>query len=103
MDFVRQTGIFEGETSPGAFRMPCEIVAPVDPALGNGTVLVEPPHMGGRRAVSRLGRDLILADGTGLATVGFGEYGMNILDPDPWSVGKKNAFGTPSKRPPPSE
>ena len=37
--FVRHTGMFEGETSLGEFRVPYEIVAPEDPTLGTGTVL----------------------------------------------------------------
>lgn len=81
--FVRHTGLFEGETSLGAFRMPYEIVAPEDPALGNGSVLVEPPHFAfgpfGRDLI--LGRDLVFQTVSGYASVGFGEDGLNILDP----------------------
>jgi len=81
--FVRHTGFFEGETSLGAFRMPYEIVAPEDPDLGNGTILVEPPHFGfgpfGRDLI--LGRDLVFQIASGYASVGFGEDGLNILDP----------------------
>src|SRR5512132_1881041 len=42
--YVEYNGIFEGQTSTGAFRVPYRITAPADPALGNRTVLVEPPH-----------------------------------------------------------
>ena len=42
--YVRYDGIFEGETSTGAFRVPYRITSPVDPTLGNGTVIVEPSH-----------------------------------------------------------
>jgi hypothetical protein len=81
--FVRHTGMFEGETSLGAFRVPFEIVAPEDPGLGNGTVLVEPPHFGfgpiGRDQV--LGRSFLFERGFSYAAVGFGDFGFNILDP----------------------
>lgn len=43
VSFVRYTGIFRGETTLGAFRVPYEIVAPENHGSGNGTVLVEPP------------------------------------------------------------
>lgn len=81
--FVRHTGMFEGETSLGEFRVPYEIVAPEEADLGNGTVLVEPPHFAfrtlGRDFV--LGRDLVFATVSGYAAVGFGEHLFNILDP----------------------
>lgn len=81
--YVRHTGIFEGETSLGAFRMPYEIVAPEDPALGDGTLLFEPPHF----AFAPLGRDLVLTrgflfgQGYSYAAVGYGNLGQTILDP----------------------
>ncbi|MFW6193039.1 MAG: hypothetical protein ACOC83_06095, partial [Gemmatimonadota bacterium] len=80
--FVRHTGMFEGETSLGAFRVPFEIVAPEDPTEGNGTVLVEPPHWAfpqtGRELV--IGRDVLFGSGMSYASVGFGTDGRNILD-----------------------
>lgn len=81
--FVRHTGMFEGETSLGAFRVPYEIVAPEDPDQGNGTVLVEPPHF----SLGAIGRDFVLGRaflfdrGFSYAAVGFGDFGLNILDP----------------------
>lgn len=91
--FVRHTGIFRGETSLGAFRMPYEIVAPEDPALGNGTVLVEPPHFsGGTGRDQVLGREVLFGGGYGYASVGFGEYGFNVLHPD---AGKLRIAGGP--------
>lgn len=81
--FVRHTGMFEGETSLGAFRVPYEIVAPEDPDFGTGTVLVEPPHWSfppvGRDLV--IGRDIIFGSGMSYASVGFGTDGLNIGDP----------------------
>lgn len=83
VSFVRYTGVFRGETTLGAFRVPYEIVAPENPGLGNGTVLVEPPHFsggtGGRDGV--LGPELLFGNGYSYASVGFGENGRNILDP----------------------
>jgi Alpha/beta hydrolase domain len=81
--FVRQTGIFEGETSLGAYRVPYELVAPADPSPANGTVLFEPPHFlfgpAGRDFV--LTRGLVFGRGFSYAAVGFGTNGLNILDP----------------------
>ena len=81
--FVRYTGFVEGTTSLGEFRVPYEIVAPQLPALGNGTVLVEPPHFAvgpvGRDAV--LTRQLLFGNGFSYAAVGFGTNGLNILNP----------------------
>lgn len=54
--FLRHTGTFRGETELGAFRMPYEIVAPAAPELGNGTVLLEPPHF----TAGMVGRDVVL-------------------------------------------
>src|SRR3989304_3701856 len=42
--YVQYDGIFEGQTSTGAFRVPYRITAPADPSLGNRTVIVEPSH-----------------------------------------------------------
>lgn len=102
VDFARHTGMFEGETSLGAFRVPYEIVAPEDPRQGNGTVLVEPPHF----AFGPIGRDQNLGTGFLLereehflfergfsyAAVGFGTNGLNILDP---TAGGLVLFGEP--------
>ena len=83
VEYIRHTGRFTGVTAKGAFRMPYEIVAPVLPALGNGTVLVEPPHnllgLVGRDGI--LGRRLLFDRGFSYATVGFSENGLNILEP----------------------
>jgi hypothetical protein len=84
---IRHSGMFEGETSLGAFRLPYEIVAPEDTAESNGAVLVEPPHF----IFGTLGRDSPLGLGlgsefifntvSGYASVGFSEHGLSILDP----------------------
>src|SRR5262245_36541399 len=42
--YVQYDGLFEGLTSTGAYRVPYRITAPENPADGNRTVLVEPPH-----------------------------------------------------------
>jgi hypothetical protein len=83
VQYIRYTGRFVGTTAQGDYRMAFEIVAPADPALGNGTVLIEPPHFlvgpGGRDIV--FGRDFVFGHGFSYATVGFGTDGLNILDP----------------------
>jgi hypothetical protein len=38
------SGFFVGRTSTGNYRVPYKVAGPAPPALGNGTVLVEPPH-----------------------------------------------------------
>jgi hypothetical protein len=42
--YVEYDGIFAGQTSTGAFRVPYRITAAADPELGNRTVLLEPSH-----------------------------------------------------------
>jgi hypothetical protein len=83
VEYIRHTGRFVGTTALGAYRMAFEIVAPADPGLGNGTVLIEPPHFvngtWGRDLV--LGRAFLFGYGFSYATVGFGTVGLNILDP----------------------
>jgi hypothetical protein len=87
IEYIRYTGRFVGTTAPptglGDYRMAFEIVAPANPALGNGTVFIEPPHFGfgpaGRDLV--LGRDFLFGHGFSYASVGFGTDGLNILDP----------------------
>ncbi|HVS66663.1 MAG TPA: alpha/beta hydrolase domain-containing protein [Thermoanaerobaculia bacterium] len=83
IDYIRYTGRFVGTTALGVYRMPFEIVAPVDPWLGNGTVLIEPPHFAfgpaGRDGV--LGRAFLFSQGYSYASVGYGTFGLNILDP----------------------
>lgn len=81
--YIRHTGMLEGETSLGAFRVPYEIIAPEDTAQSNGAVLVEPPHFlfGPLGRDYSLGSELIFKTVSGYASVGFGENGLNILDP----------------------
>jgi len=84
VEYIRYTGRFVGNTALGEYRMAFEIVAPADPTLGNGTVLIEPPHFLGGPAGRDLfvGRDFIFGHGFSYATVGFGTSGFNILDPE---------------------
>ena len=84
---VRYDGIFSGETSTGAFRVPYRITAPLDVRRTNGAVVVEPPHfaIGLGTLDVYLGRDLMLGRGfvhagVGYSTAGFGP-GLQILDP----------------------
>jgi hypothetical protein len=83
IDYVRYTGRFVGSTALGFYRMPFEIVAPVDPVLGNRSVLIEPPHFAfglpGREGV--LGRALLFGHGFSYASAGYGTLGLTVLDP----------------------
>jgi hypothetical protein len=83
LEYVRHRGRFEGVTSRGAFRVPFEIVAPVDPVAGARTLLIEPPHFAfgsvGRELT--LGRAFLFNQGIRYAAVGFGLNGRNILEP----------------------
>ena len=83
LEYIRYTGRFVGNTALGAYRMAFEIVAPADPARGNGTVLIEPPHLvlGPVGRDSFLGQAFVFGHGFSYATVGFGTVGLNILDP----------------------
>jgi hypothetical protein len=83
VQYVRHTGVFEGESTLGAFRVPFEVVAPADPDLGENTLLFEPPHSGfstvGRDRI--LGPDLIFGRGFRFASVGIGNVSeLHILD-----------------------
>ena len=42
--YVQYDGIFAGQTSTGAYRVPYRITAPANLRLANRTVVVEPPH-----------------------------------------------------------
>ena len=82
VEYIRYTGRFVGTTALGAYRMAFEIVAPADPARGNGTVLIEPPHfvLGSWGRDQVLGRAFLFGHRFSYATVGFGTVGLNILD-----------------------
>jgi hypothetical protein len=84
IEYVRHTGVFEGASALGAFRVPFEVVAPADPGRGENTLLFEPPHSGfstiGRDFI--LGFDLIFNRGLRFASVGIGNWSeLQILDP----------------------
>ena len=89
VSYVQYDGIFEGETSTGAFRVPYRITAPADPPLGNGTVVVEPSHFAiGLGALNiYLRREPLFTRGfahagIGWSTTSFGPGQNNrILDP----------------------
>jgi hypothetical protein len=87
--YIQYDGIFEGQTSTGTYRVPYRITAPADPARGNRTVLVEPPHFAiGLGALDAyLGRDFLLSRGFTHAGVGWStaldetRLTLRILDP----------------------
>jgi hypothetical protein len=77
VSYTQYDGFFAGETSTGGYRVPFRISAPANPALGNRTVLVEPPHF---------------AEGTGLLQRWLGQpflFGRRFLHA---SVGYSTAF-----------
>ena len=82
VEYMRYSGRFIGVTSKGQFRVPYEIVAPANPHAGNGIVIVEPPHFAfgipGRDET--LGHQLLFGRGFSHASVGFSEWGGNMLD-----------------------
>ena len=84
------SGFFVGETSTGDYRVPYEVAGPAQPALGNGTVLVEPPHFAAGTVVRDrwLGRDFLFGGRFSYGAVGWstatldGQVTNRILDPD---------------------
>lgn len=79
VDYVRYSGEFAG-TAAGDYSVPFEIVAPADPAQGNGVVVVEPFHpLGGA-----IGREAYLTPEF-LFELGFSYAGIgwhpNTVDP----------------------
>jgi hypothetical protein len=89
VSYVQYDGIFEGQTSTGAFRVPYRITAPADPEQGNRTVVVEPSHFAIGLGVLNiyLRPDLLFARrfahaGIGWSTTSFGPgFDNRILDP----------------------
>jgi Alpha/beta hydrolase domain len=83
------SGFFVGQTSTGNYRVPYELTTPVQPALGNGTVLVEVPHFVAGAAVRDLllGRHFLFGGRFSYGAVGWstatraGEVTNRILDP----------------------
>ena len=83
------SGFFVGKTSTGNYRVPYEVAGPARPVLGNGTVLVEPPHFAVGTVVGDhwLGPDLLFGGRFSYGAVGWstatleGEVTNRILDP----------------------
>lgn len=83
-DYIQYRGRFQGSTELGEFDVPFEFIAPAEPAGGNATVLLEPPHFtfgtSGVRDLN-LTPELLFNRGFSYAAVGFGDNGLNVLDP----------------------
>jgi hypothetical protein len=81
--YVQYDGMFEGETSTGAFRVPYRISAPVDTSLSNQSVVVEAPHfnvgVGARNLYLTPG--FLFSRGFVHAGVGWSTVGNRIIDP----------------------
>jgi hypothetical protein len=87
--YVQYDGVFTGETSSGAYRVPYRITAPAQPHRGNRTVIVEPPHFAtGPDALDfHFGRAFLFSRrfshaAVGWSTASLGEgFDRRILDP----------------------
>jgi hypothetical protein len=88
--YVEYNGLFEGETSTGAYRVPYRITAPEKTLRSNRTVLVEPSHfaLGLGTLTFHMGRDFLLSRGFEHAGIGWSTASggpgadLRILDPD---------------------
>ena len=83
LEYVRITGRFEGTTAQGEFRVPFEIVVPERTDVGNGSVLIEPPHFAQRFSGrdDYLGREFLFGRGYRWASVGWSTFAQSVLDP----------------------
>src|SRR3712207_3380599 len=96
VQYVQYDGFFVGKTSTGDFRVPYRISAPANPgpAIGNNTVLVEPPHnaAGAYLREGYLGMPFLFGRGFLHATVGYSmatpdTFAGRILNLDPAAQG----------------
>jgi hypothetical protein len=98
--YVQYDGLFEGQTSTGAYRVPYRITAPSEPIRGNRTVLIEPPHpIAGMGMLEReLGRGYLFSRGFAHAGIGWSttKYGkdgnLRIVDPTAPGVSIEGGF-----------
>ncbi len=81
--YVQYDGIFEGQTSTGAYRVPYRISAPANLSLANRTVVVEPAHfaiaLGALDVYLR--EDFLFSRGFVHAGIGWSTVNRRILDP----------------------
>jgi hypothetical protein len=82
IEYTQYDGVFQGQTSTGAYRVPYRITAPANLNLANRTVLVEPPHRAAGLVASNihLRRDFLFSRGFVHAGIGWSTYGAGILD-----------------------
>jgi hypothetical protein len=98
--YIQYDGLFEGQTSTGAYRVPYRITAPAEPVRGNRTVIIEPPHpLAGMGMLEReLGRNFLFSRGfahagIGWSTTRFGPDGdLRIVDPTVPGVSIEGGF-----------
>ena len=83
--YVKYSGRFDGLAS-GAYDVPFEIIAPADPAQGNGIVIVGPFHpLGGAGGLKGyLTPEFLLERGFSHAGIG---YPDDVADPMAWYLG----------------
>lgn len=87
-------------SAAGKYRVPYEIVAPANPAEGNGRLVLEPPHRQGGPG-SRdlwLTRPFLFGRGFSHAQVGWGIANLQMVDPEAEDVliGSEADFETSS-------
>ena len=82
VSYVQYDGFFVGQTSTRDYRVPYRINAPADSRLGNGTLLVEPPHPFEGAALPDLwfGRPFLYERGFVHTSVGDRTSSTNLLD-----------------------
>ncbi len=81
--YIQYDGIFAGQTSTGAYRVPYRISAPANLSLANRTVVVEPAHfaiaLGALDVYLR--EDFLFSRGFVHAGIGWSTVNRRILDP----------------------
>ena len=82
VSYNRYDGFFSGRTSTGDYRVPYRIDAPTNSSLGNGAVIMEPPHFAAGPALPEafLGRRLLFGQRFAHAAVGYSL--ITFGDPD---------------------
>ena len=95
VEYVQYSGMFEGSTPNGFYRVPFQITAPLDTDDGNKSVWVEPSHFAGGLGTLNawVQRDFVFGREFSFAGIGWSSFALSILDPSPgfvvWVAGVK--------------
>jgi hypothetical protein len=93
--YAQYDGYFEGTSVNGFYRVPYQITAPMEADGGNSAVWVEPSHFAAGLGTlnAYVQRDLALGRGFAFSGIGWGSFGLNLLDRNPgfvvWIAGVK--------------